>query len=281
MSRISIIHCTAMLACIAVLGSQSVFAAGAHWQTDYEQAKKQAIAESKPIVAMFTASWCGPCKKMKASTLVDRSVKQLIESHFVAVMIDTDRNRDLTRRFKISAMPTVLIIDPVTGEIDRVRGFQSRNKFLSLLNANKKTLQLVSASSQGHNSEDLTDSRGKGLLTPYCLVDVVRHGKLIKGNSSHSITKGAFTAHFSSEQNKKDFLKNPQKYWPQYDGACPVMAAHSNRLVKGEARWAVEYDNKLFFCHTEAHALEFIESPAKYAEKKITVSQVTPGSTIR
>lgn len=281
MSRVCIKHCAAMLICIAVLGSQSAFAAVAHWATDFEKAKKQSIAESKPLVAMFTASWCGPCKKMKSSTLVDRPVKQLLESHFVTVMVDTDRNSQLTRQFEITGMPTTVIIDPATGATKRAKGFQSRSQFLSFLNANKhlhtnrKSLQLASGTSQADQSATHahTKTAENGLLTPYCLVSIVNHGKLVKGNTNYSVKQGELTAYFSSAKDKETFLKDPQIYWPQNNGSCPVMAALSSQSVQGEARWAVEYDDKLFFCHSKEHALKFIESPAKYAEKKLSISQ--------
>jgi len=264
-----------MLVCIAAVGTQSVFAASAHWSSDYEKAKKQAIAESKPILAMFTASWCGPCKRMKSTTLVNRSVKQLLQSHFVTVMIDTDRNPSLTRQFHITAMPTVLVIDPTTGKTERSRGYLGRNEFLAFLNANKKDLQLASATSHEDNAANPPQPESKGLLTPYCLVSVVESGKLIKGSSQYSIQREGLTAYFSSEENKERFQKNPQKYWPQNNGACPVMATLTNRPIQGEARWAVEYDNKLFFCHSREHALKFIESPSRYTSARVPQSRET------
>lgn len=257
-----------MLVCIAAIGSQTVFAASAHWQSDFDKAKKQAIAESKPLVAMFTASWCGPCKKMKSTTLVDGAVERLLKSHFVTVMVDTDRNPGLTRQFNITGMPTTVIIDPVTGKTDSARGMQGRGQFLSFLNKNKKDLQLASAIAHAEKPAK-TVHKERGLLSPYCLVNIVKNGELVKGSSGFSTKKEGYTVHFASAKDKQAFLKNPNKYWPQFDGSCPVTLASSRKSVLGEARWSVEYDDKLFFCHSKEHALKFIESPAKFSSQKV------------
>ncbi len=274
MSRICMKHCIIMLVYIVAIGAQSTFAASAHWQSDYEKAKKQALAESKPIVAMFTASWCGPCKRMKSTTLVDGNVKRLLRAHFVTVMIDTDRNPSLTRQFNITGMPTVVIIDPVTGKSERVIGFQRRGQFLSFLNMNKKEMQLASAVTHTEKPIVKTQPEQKGLLTSFCLVNIVNNGKLLKGNSNYSVEKEGYTVQFASAEDKQTFLKNPEKYWPQYNGNCPVMLTTSRRSVLGEARWSVEYDDKLFFCHSKEHAMKFIEAPAKFASQNVAAKEV-------
>ena len=259
----------AFLLCLAALGNQASFGATAHWQTDFDRAKKQAIAESKPLVAMFTASWCGPCRRMKSTTLVDRAVRQVLRSHFVTVMVDTDRNPGLTRQYNITGMPTIVVIDPASGKTDRVRGYQGRSQFLSFLNSHKKQLQLASAISDEKNTSSPKPHKDRGLLSPYCLVNIVDRGELVEGNPSFSTKRNGYTVQFTSAKEKQTFLANPDKYWPQFDGACPVMLAKSHQSTLGKARWAVEYDDKLFFCHSKEHALEFIESPEKFATQDV------------
>ncbi len=260
---------------IVILGSQAADAASAHWQTNFNRAKKQSLAESKPLIAMFTASWCGPCRKMKSTTLVDRTIRQHLKRDFITVMVDTDRNPGLTRQYNITAMPTFVVIDPVTGKTARVRGYQGRGQFLSFLHANRGGLQLASGVSPESKPAPQTVEQEKGLLTPYCLVNIVEKGELVKADSSFSVKKEGYTVTFASAEDKETFLKNPDKYWPQFNGACPVMLAKMQKTVLGEARWSVEYDGKLFFCHSKEHALEFIDSPEKFSSQQVAAQHQT------
>jgi thioredoxin len=65
-----------------------------------------------PVVVDFTARWCGPCGPMKQA-LADVTAQQ--EGRFVAALVDVDDEPDLTRRFGVMSMPTLLVF--VGGEL--------------------------------------------------------------------------------------------------------------------------------------------------------------------
>lgn len=65
------------------------------------------LAEGKPLVVDFWATWCGPCKKIAPD------VEALAEEYKDQVNIgkcDVDDNDDLTGRFGVRNIPTVLFI---------------------------------------------------------------------------------------------------------------------------------------------------------------------------
>jgi thioredoxin len=70
------------------------------------------MAESKPLVIDFWASWCGPCKKIAPD------VEALAEQYKDQVNIgkcDVDDNDELTGKFGVRNIPTLLFIK--NGEI--------------------------------------------------------------------------------------------------------------------------------------------------------------------
>ena len=65
------------------------------------------MAEGLPLVIDFSATWCGPCKKIAPS------IAELAEEYAGKVNIgkcDVDENDALTSKFGIRNVPTVLFI---------------------------------------------------------------------------------------------------------------------------------------------------------------------------
>ena len=65
----------------------------------------QLLAEGKPMVVDFWATWCGPCKK------IGPYIEELAEQYANQVIIgkvDVDENDHLAIRFGIRNIPTIL-----------------------------------------------------------------------------------------------------------------------------------------------------------------------------
>ena len=89
------------------------------------------IIGSKDIcVVDFSASWCGPCRMM-APVLEDVSDKY--KGKYFFYQIDIDSAEELANKFKIEAVPTIVVFKKGT-EIDRTSGYQDFEEFERFLN---------------------------------------------------------------------------------------------------------------------------------------------------
>lgn len=60
------------------------------------------------ILFYFTASWCGPCKRIKP--LIEKLSEGLDLSKIEFYMIDIDENEELANTYNIKSIPTFLFI---------------------------------------------------------------------------------------------------------------------------------------------------------------------------
>lgn len=92
---------------IIVLVSQF---SNANWITSFEDGKKMALASNKFMIVDFSATWCGPCKKMDSESWSDTEVNQVLEN-YIQVKIDIDQERDLAEKYGIQGVPNMSIMD--------------------------------------------------------------------------------------------------------------------------------------------------------------------------
>lgn len=83
-----------------------------------------------PVVIDFYASWCGPCKKV--APLIDRSASELAGKYkFLKVNVDDMYN--LSTKYNIRAMPTVIVLNSSGGELYRKVGYDQIHDLLKEL----------------------------------------------------------------------------------------------------------------------------------------------------
>jgi len=98
----------------------------------WTQALKQAAAQNKYIFVDAYATWCGPCKMLKARTFTDSKVAAFYNKNFINVSIDMEKGMgpQLAKEWQMQAYPTLIIFSPKGKAVLGTVGFIDANTLL-------------------------------------------------------------------------------------------------------------------------------------------------------
>ena len=83
---------------------------GIQWAASFEKALEAASKTQRPLLVDFEAEWCGWCKKLDRDTYGNEAVIRFVNGFFVAVKVDTDHEKALAKMYKVSGLPTILVL---------------------------------------------------------------------------------------------------------------------------------------------------------------------------
>lgn len=86
--------------------------AAVKWRNNVDSAKIEATQTNRLVLLHFGTKTCGPCQKLERDVFTQPQVGDFMEQHFVPVKVDADQSPALSNAYKISRVPTDVVLTP-------------------------------------------------------------------------------------------------------------------------------------------------------------------------
>jgi len=103
-------------------------------QGTWDEALQLAKKESKPIFLDISASWCGPCKRLKANIFPNEEVGKFYNANFINVAVDDEKGEGikLARKYQIKGYPSLIYIDSNGQLIAQTAGYRNPKQLIDI-----------------------------------------------------------------------------------------------------------------------------------------------------
>ena len=104
------------------------------FERSYAAALKKAKESGKPLVVVFSATWCPPCQSNKKNVYPSEPVK-VFHDKFIWAYLDTDdeTSAKTAKEFGVSGIPHIQFVDKDGKSIDKMVGGSSPEEFAKTL----------------------------------------------------------------------------------------------------------------------------------------------------
>lgn len=92
----------------------------------------EVIKSSEPVLVDFFAEWCGPCKAMAPAL---EQVAAELKGKVKVAKLDVDQNPEVTGRYGIQAMPTLMLFKDGKVAAQHVGALVQKKKIEDFINA--------------------------------------------------------------------------------------------------------------------------------------------------
>lgn len=103
------------------------------WNHNLKAAHKLAIAQDKPLLIVFGASWCSYCHKLERETLGDKRITAIVERDFIPVHLDFDRDAKVAKILEVERLPCTVILSPQADLLLKYEGYAESKEYQQTL----------------------------------------------------------------------------------------------------------------------------------------------------
>ena len=98
-------------------------------------AKARAAREGKLILLDFWANYCTPCRMMEEYTFTNPEAEEYINAHYIPVKVDIQSfdGFDLKNQFKVSLLPTIIVLNSKGVQVGRHEETFSASRLMPVL----------------------------------------------------------------------------------------------------------------------------------------------------
>lgn len=197
-------------------------------------------ANEKPTLLVFSAPWCPACVRMMTETYHKPSVeKQLGKLNFVKLNSDVTDNYALSEKFKVRAIPTLILLDKNGVETFRWLDYQPAEKFAKSVEQELKKVDKAAATLKNAKLGEpkAASELGHRAFNTMDFVEALKWFSLTKSDTDQKFklsSEIALAQQISDEDETKsdDYLQSLQK-------GISLTTSKLDRI-----RWTIDYFDK-------------------------------------
>lgn len=112
-----------------------------NWKEFSDLTYDAALQNNQKMILDFYADWCIPCKELDKNTLNDKNFISA-SKNFLLLKVDmtktlSDKTEEISKRFDIKGLPTILIYNSKGEEIERITGFIGPKNLINVVKSIK------------------------------------------------------------------------------------------------------------------------------------------------
>jgi YHS domain-containing protein len=250
------------------------------WRHDFRTAAIEAINQNKPLFISIHTETCQPCRVMHRTTLQDPSIVAFINSRYVPLLVDGDKDRAHMDEWRVSAFPTHMIVCTAGAKkkdvLERIEGRVGASELMvALQRAAQKQAESIAAAA--------TDSVKSPSKSPAA-----------SDQPKRASERGPLRPPAPTEAEdvvKPAAFKAPAGLAPSavetspiaLDGHCPVCMIDRAEMVKGKSSETAVHNGRKYQFASADNKKRFLQSPSKYlpgADGDCVVSMIDGGKRV-
>ena len=156
---------------------------------------------------------------------------------------------------------------------DGVRSEQQANPHVAQQSQPRDTVNpFVDNAPARQNPTPISEMERQAAATPpigmdgYCPVTLIEDGKWVKGDKRFGIIHRGRLYLFPTDEAKKTFWEDPDRFAPILSGNDPVEFAETGRVVAGSRKHGVFFRNQIYLFISEESLQRFWSSPQRYSD---------------